>query len=43
MAEKLRITYDEDYEEEYVRKVKKLIVDRLEIQKVREKSLHYAV
>ncbi len=42
-AEKLRITYDEDYEEEQVRKVKNLIIDRLEIRKVREKSLHYAV
>lgn len=42
-ADKLKITYDEDYEEEYVRKVKKLIVDHLEIQKMREKSLHYAV
>lgn len=42
-AEKLRITYDEDYEEEQVRKIKNLIIDRLEIRKVREKSLHYAV
>lgn len=42
-AEKLRVTYDEDYEEEQVRKVKNLIIDRLEIRKVREKSLHYAV
>lgn len=43
VAEKLRITYDEDYDEEQVRKAKSLIVDHLEIQKVREKSLHYAV
>lgn len=42
-ADKLRITYDEDYEEEVVSKIKKLIVHRLEIQKVREKSLHYAL
>lgn len=42
-ADKLKITYDEDYEEECVRKVKELIIDHLEIQKVREKSLHYAV
>ena len=42
-GDKLKITYDEDYEEEYVRKVKKLIIDHLEIRKMREKSLHYAV
>ena len=42
-ADRLRITYDEDYEEDVVRKVKRLVVQRLEIQKVREKSLHYAV
>jgi len=42
-AEKLRITYDEDYDEARVKKIKKLIVDRLEIRKVRDKSLHYAV
>ncbi|MDE6220579.1 MAG: AAA family ATPase [Lachnospiraceae bacterium] len=42
-AEKLRITYDEDYDEECVKKIKKLMIDHLEIQKVREKSLHYAV
>lgn len=42
-ADRLRITYDEDYEEDIVRKVKRLVVQRLEIQKVREKSLHYAV
>lgn len=42
-AEKLRITYDEDYSEEKVQKVKQLIVDHLEIKKVREKSMHYAV
>lgn len=41
--EKLKITYDEDYDEECVRKVKKLIIDHLEIRKVREKNLHYAV
>lgn len=42
-AEKLKITYDEDYDAEQVRKIKGLIVDRLEIQKVREKNLHYAL
>ncbi len=42
-ARKLRVTYDEDYEEEQVAKVKGLVVDHLEIQKVREKNLHYAV
>ena len=42
-AGKLKITYDEDYEEELVNKIKKLTVDRLEIRKVREKKLHYAV
>ena len=42
-GKKLRITYDEDYDENEVRRVKKLVVDRLEIQKVREKNLHYAV
>lgn len=42
-AEKLRITYDEDYSEEKVQKIKNLIVDHLEIKKVREKNMHYAV
>ena len=42
-AEQLKITYDEEYDEERVRKIKTLIVDRLEIRKVRERSLHYAV
>ncbi|MEZ3473994.1 MAG: ATP-binding protein [Lachnospiraceae bacterium] len=42
-AERLKITYDEEYDEERVRKIKTLIVDRLEIRKVRERSLHYAV
>ena len=42
-AEKLKITYDEDYDEERVKKVKQLIIDRLEIRKVRERRLHYAV
>lgn len=40
---KLKITYDENYDEDEVRRVKKLVVDRLEIRKVREKNLHYAV
>lgn len=42
-GKKLKVTYDEDYDEDEVRRVKKLVVDRLEIQKVREKNLHYAV
>lgn len=42
-AEKLRIAYDEDYSEEKVQKIKNLIVDHLEIKKVREKNMHYAV
>ena len=42
-GEKLKITYDEECDEELVKRVKKLIVDHLEIRKVREKSLHYAV
>ena len=42
-GEKLKITYDEEYDDELVKKVKKLLVDRLEIRKVREKSLHYAL
>ena len=42
-GEKLRITYDEDYDEEQVEKVKNLIIDHLEIRKVRDKGLRYAV
>lgn len=42
-GKKLKITYDEDYDEDEVRRVKKLAVDHLEIRKVRDKSLHYAV
>ena len=42
-AENLRISYDEDYSEEKVQKIKNLIVDHLEIKKVREKNMHYAV
>lgn len=42
-AEKLKISYDESYDEELVDKTKGLIPDRLVIKKIREKSLHYAV
>lgn len=42
-AGKLKVTYDEDYDEEQVKRVKGLVIDHLEIQKVREKNLHYAV
>ena len=42
-GEKLRITYDEDYNEEQVEKVKNLIIDHREIRKVRDKGLRYAV
>lgn len=42
-ADKLKITYDEDYDEEPVKKVKNLIIDHLEIRKVREKGLRYAI
>ncbi|MDE7477634.1 MAG: ATP-binding protein [Lachnospiraceae bacterium] len=43
-ADKLKIKYDEEgYDEDIVDKVKKLIPDYLEIKKVREKNLHYAV
>ncbi len=42
-GEKLKITYDEDYDEEQVRRIKNLIIDHLEIRKVREKGLRYAV
>jgi len=42
-ADKLKISYDEDYEEVFVEKIKELVPDYLAIKKVREKSLHYAV
>ena len=42
-AERLKITYDEEYDEERVIRIKSLVVDHLEIRKVRERSLHYAV
>ena len=42
-AVKLKISYDEDYEEVFVEKIKELVPDYLAIKKVREKSLHYAV
>ncbi len=42
-GEKLKITYDEEYDEDEVRRIKNLVVDHLEIRKVREKSLHYEI
>lgn len=42
-GEKLKISYDESYEEDKVKKIKRLTIDHLEIRKVREKRLHYAV
>ncbi len=42
-ADQLKISYDEDYEEVFVEKIKELVPDYLAIKKVREKSLHYAV
>lgn len=42
-ADKLRLTYDEEYDRKLVDKIKKLVPDYLSIKKVREKSLHYAV
>ena len=42
-AQKLRLTYDEDYERELVKQMKALVPDYLVIKKVRDKSLHYAV
>ena len=42
-ADKLKISYDEDYEEVFVEKIKELVPDYLAIKKVRKKSLHYAV
>ena len=42
-ADKLKISYDVDYEEVFVEKIKELVPDYLAIKKVREKSLHYAV
>lgn len=42
-AEKLKLSYDESYDEELVTKTKKLLPDYLVIKKIREKSLHYAV
>lgn len=42
-AQKLKLTYDEDYERELVNQMKALVPDYLIIKKVRHKSLHYAV
>lgn len=42
-AKKLKISYDEDYDEELVEKVKKLKPDYLAIKKTREKNLHYVI
>ncbi len=42
-AEKLKLKYDEEYDEMLVERAKKLIPDYLAVKKAREKSLHYAV
>lgn len=42
-AQKLRLTYDEDYDRELVNKMKALIPDYLTIKKIRSRSLHYVV
>ncbi|MCD8039369.1 MAG: ATP-binding protein [Lachnospiraceae bacterium] len=42
-AERLRLTYDEDYGTELVNKMKALVPDYLTIKKIRNRSLHYAV
>lgn len=42
-ADKLKISYDEGYEEELVDRTKALIPDYLSMIKVREKSLHYII
>ena len=42
-ADKLKVQYDEDYDEVLVDRVKKLIPDYLAVKKVKEKNLHYAV
>lgn len=42
-AQKLELTYDEDYGKELVNQMKALIPDYLTIRKVRNKSLHYVV
>ena len=41
-AQKLRLTYDEEYGKELVKQMKALVPDYLTIRKVRDKSLHYA-
>lgn len=42
-AEKLKLTYDEEYATELVNEMKALIPDYLTIRKVRSRSLHYVV
>ncbi|MBO5032078.1 MAG: AAA family ATPase [Lachnospiraceae bacterium] len=42
-ADKLKISYDESYDQEIVDKTKALTPDYLSIAKVKEKSLHYIV
>lgn len=42
-ADRLHISYDEDYEEALVKKVKGLKPDYLAIRKTKEKNLHYVV
>lgn len=41
--ERLRLTYDDDYNAELVDEMKALVPDYLTIRRVREKSLHYVV
>ncbi len=42
-ADKLKVRYDEEYDEKLVDRIKSLIPDYLAVKKVREKNLHYAV
>lgn len=42
-ADKLIVKYDEEYDENLVDRVKKMVPDYLAVKKVREKKLHYAV
>lgn len=42
-ADKLKIAYDEEYDDRIVNRIKKMIPDYLEIKKAKEKNLHYAV
>jgi len=42
-ADKLKISYDEDYEEELVEHAKELVPDYLSIRKAKEKEVHYII